>query len=146
MGATVTGGGAFDTVAAGTALEGKGVVAGGGAGVGTGATAGAGVDGDEGFVARGVWLNTEAEKTAKSSVNGSDLNMETLKSKNGNVQGTLFLSGPTAQKPLGAGAAAILAGAEAAASLTGAVAYLTGAAALHHRLPALHTSLFLIEW
>lgn len=81
VGATVTGGGAFDAVAAGTALEGRGVVAGGGAGVGTGATAGAGADGDDGFVATGVWLNAEAEKTAKSSVNGSDLNIKTPASR-----------------------------------------------------------------
>ena len=65
-GAAITGG-ALGGVATGAAF----VAAGVGTGVGTGVGVGVGV----GLAAGGVWLNTEAEKTAKSTASERDLNI-----------------------------------------------------------------------
>jgi len=70
-GADITGG-ALGGVATGVAFVAAGVGAGVGKGVGTGV--GTGVGG--GLATGGVWLNTEAEKTAKSTASERDLNIE----------------------------------------------------------------------
>lgn len=78
-GAAITGG-ALGGVATGAAFVaagvGTGVGTGVGAGVGTGVGTGVGVGVGCGLATGGVWLNTEAERTAKNTASERDLNIE----------------------------------------------------------------------